>query len=187
MVGSLCTCRSHENGKLNCGDNSDEGTDPATCQWPFINKADGTCKECEDGDVSAKCVPGQAISSDTQDKCLCQKCLDGWIGSECEIEIIGGQTLSPIDITYSQNPTATPTTQPAECVDEPSDKFFYKTKGKNKKPIYKKCSWLAKKSQQKISKICGKSIESDNGTGPAKDICKVLCGTCPTASFTTIP
>merc|ERR1711983_715262 len=71
------------NGKKNCGDNSDEGTsDAATCQWPFIKKADGTCKECEDSDVSTKCAPGQAISSDTQQSCICQKCIDGWIGSE---------------------------------------------------------------------------------------------------------
>jgi len=160
------------NGKMNCGDNSDEGTEePVTCQWPLIRKADGMCKECEDGDVSAKCSPGQAISSDTQQSCVCQKCMDGWTGSQCEIN-------SNVDTTLS--PTETPTTQPIECEDKPSDKFFYKTtKGKNKKPIYKKCKWLAKKSQQKIGQICGKNVESYNGTGPAKDTCKVLCGTCP--------
>merc|ERR1711902_466267 len=38
------------NGKMNCGDNSEEGTEePVTCQWPLIRKADGMCKECEDG------------------------------------------------------------------------------------------------------------------------------------------
>merc|ERR1712157_515753 len=108
------------NGKMNCGDNSDEGTEePVTCQWPLIRKADGMCKECK----------------------------DGWTGSQCEIN-------SNVDTTLS--PTETPTTQPIECEDKPSDKFFYKTtKGKNKKPIYKKCKWLAKKSQQKIGQICG--------------------------------
>jgi len=153
------------NGNKNCGDNSDEGTsDPATCQWPFIKKADGTCKECEDSDVSTKCAPGQAISSDTQQSCICQKCIDGWIGSECEIETNGTPKDQPVE---------------EECVDNPKDKFFYKTKGKNKKPVYKKCSWLGKKSKQSISKICGKKVDSYNGTGPAKDTCKVLCGTCP--------
>merc|ERR1711862_60677 len=44
---------------------------------------------------------------------------------------------------------------------------------------FTKCKWLAKKSQQKIGQICGKNVESYNGTGPAKDTCKVLCGTCP--------
>merc|ERR1712176_1411017 len=105
---------------------------------------------CEDGDVSAKCSPGQAISSDTQQSCVCQKCMDGWTGSQCEINSNVETTLSP---------TATPTTQPIECEDKPSDKFFYKTtKGKNKKPIYKKCKWLANKSQQKIGQICGKML-----------------------------
>jgi len=173
------------NGQKNCGDNSDEGTASAICQWPFITKVDGTCKECEDGDVSAKCIPGQAISSATQQSCVCQKCLDGWIGSECEIEIIGdtNPTLSPTDAPTPipapvQNPTATPTTQPIPCVDKPGDRFYYKMKGKKQKPMYKSCKWLAKKSQQKIGIICGKNTDSHNGFGPAKDICKVLCGTC---------
>merc|ERR1711902_284878 len=68
-------------------------------------------------------------------------------------------TYSPI-----HNPTATPTTQPTPCLDIPTDKFYYKMK--KEKPIYKSCKWLANKSHK--------------GIGPAKDICKVLCGTCPT-------
>merc|ERR1712157_180156 len=64
------------------------------------------------------------------------------------------------------------------------DKFLFQMKGKKdkKKPVYKNCKWLAKKPQKKIKKICKKKTDSYNGIGPARDICKVLCDTCPTGS-----
>merc|ERR1711862_543486 len=68
-------------------------------------------------------------------------------------------TLAPV-----QNPSATPTTKPTACVESPGNKFFLKMKGKNKK-----------------------NTGSHNGIGPAKDICKVSCGTCPKASPTKTP
>merc|ERR1711862_331712 len=36
-------------------------------------------------------------------------------------------------------------------------------------------------------KICKKNTGFHNGIGPAKDICKVSCGTCPKASPTKTP
>merc|ERR1712095_183369 len=57
-----------------------------------------------------------------------------------------------------------------------------KGKKDKKKPVYKNCKWLAKKPQKKIGKICKKNTDSYNDIGPARDICKVLCDTCPTAS-----
>merc|ERR1711862_390719 len=35
---------------------------------------------------------------------------------------------------------------------------------------------------KKIGKICKKNTDSHGDIGPARDICKVLCDTCPTAS-----
>merc|ERR1711982_67542 len=74
---------------------------------------------------------------------------------------------------FNKSPTYSPTPQPAECVDEPNDKFFLKTKGKNKKPVYQKCKWLAKKPAKKIKKICKKS-KSYDGTGPAKSLQRIM-------------
>jgi len=99
------------NGKSNCGDSSDEGTDSATCQWPLVKKDEGMCKECEDHDVSDKCAPGQAISSTTQESCICQKCIDGWIGSQCSIEI-SIVTSAPSKAPDSPAPTLRSTPSP---------------------------------------------------------------------------
>jgi len=102
-------------------------------------------------------------------------------------EPVTSPTISPTPMPtnsptiFNKSPTYSPTPQPAECVDEPNDKFFLKTKGKNKKPVYQKCKWLAKKPAKKIKKICKKS-KSYDGTGPAKEVCKELCGTCPTVT-----
>lgn len=87
----------------------------------------------------------------------------------------------PAPTIFTDPPTYSPTPQPTECVDNPNDKFFHKTKKRNNKPIYRSCKWLAKKKSKQISKICTKFTESYNGTGPAKDVCKKLCGTCSTA------
>merc|ERR1712183_1147074 len=88
------------NSHMNCGDNSDETTSSEiVCPWPFIRKADGLCKECENGDVSVNCVPGQAIAIDSQDSCICHKCVEGWIGSQCDIQV----TVAP----PTENPVAT--------------------------------------------------------------------------------
>merc|ERR1711862_244862 len=87
-------------------------------------------------------------------------------------------TLPPVPPTSAPTQsTTTPTIQPTECVDKPKDKFHYKMK--NQKPINKTCKWLGKKSQKSIDKICKKNNDSHDGIGPAKEICKVLCGTCP--------
>jgi len=95
-------------------------------------------------------------------------------------------TLPPVPPTSAPTQsTTTPTIQPTECVDKPKDKFHYKMK--NQKPINKTCKWLGKKSQESIDKICKKNNDSHNGIGPAKEICKVLCGTCPTFNPTKAP
>lgn len=99
------------NGKTNCGDNSDEGTASAICQWPSIRMADGSCKECEDNDVSERCLPGQAIPSEAQQSCVCQKCVDGWIGEQCDIKISDEKTTSQ----PTNGPTTSPTALPASC------------------------------------------------------------------------
>jgi hypothetical protein len=70
--------------------------------------ADGTCKECEDNDVSDKCISGHAISSDTQQSCVCLKCIDGWSGSQCDIEIISTPTPPQPAPTTPPQPAPTP-------------------------------------------------------------------------------
>merc|ERR1711982_259875 len=77
-------------------------------------------------------------------------------------EPVTSPTISPTPMPtnsptiFNKSPTYSPTPQPAECVDEPNDKFFLKTKGKNKKPVYQKCKWLAKKPAKKIKKSARK-------------------------------
>merc|ERR1719437_134621 len=78
------------------------------CPWPFIQKADGLCKECGNGDVGVNCVPGQAIATDSQDSCICQKCVEGWIGSQCDIQVtVAPPTENPV---ATLSPTKAPTT-----------------------------------------------------------------------------
>ena len=97
-------------------------------------------------------------------------------------------TLSPTaDPTYapSDSPTRSLTSQPTQCTDNPKDKFFLKMK--NGSPKFKTCRWLAKKKQHKINRLCTKKTKSKMGIGPPKDICKAICGTCPTSSPTQLP
>jgi len=135
-------------------------------------------------DISIDVCP-QGYTQTAYDKCCNPTTCLYADGTE---EPVTSPTKSPTPIPptkaptiFNVSPTYSPTPQANKCKDKPGDKFFYKTKGKNKKPIYKKCKWLAKKSQQKIGKICGKNTKSYDGTGPAKDVCKESCGTCPTA------
>merc|ERR1719232_2247890 len=99
------------NNEVNCGDKSDEGAASAICQWPFVTMEDGTCKECDDNDVSDKCVPSQSFPSETQQSCVCQKCTDGWIGNQCDIDIsgIGAPTARPSSETTIAPVTPSPT------------------------------------------------------------------------------
>jgi len=99
------------NNEVNCGDRSDEGAASAICQWPFVAMEDGTCKECDDNDVSDKCVPGQSFPSETQQSCVCQKCMDGWIGNQCDIDISGSgiPTARPSSETTIAPVTPSPT------------------------------------------------------------------------------
>merc|ERR1739849_2643 len=79
-----------------------------------MGAANGTCKECDDNDVSEKCLPGQAFPSETQQSCVCHKCIDGWIGDHCDIEIGGAdQSSSPTDA-----PTTEPTSLPCITCDD---------------------------------------------------------------------
>jgi len=107
------------NGEVNCGDGSDEGAASAICQWPFIKMEDGTCKECDDGDVSNKCITGQSVPSETQQSCVCQKCKDGWAGNQCDIEISESvvPTARPSSVSFTNKPTPKPTTTCSICDD----------------------------------------------------------------------
>ena len=58
---------------------------------------------------------------------------------------------------------------------------------KDDAPIYKTCEWLASKPDDKISRICEKKTDSYDGTGPAREVCKEMCQTCPSASPTMRP
>ena len=83
--------------------------------------------------------------------------------------------------TPTAEPTKSPVNSPTSCTDNPTDSFFFKMKtlsDGSKKPIYKTCDWLEKKSAKKINNICTKKTNSHDGVGPAKDVCKELCGTC---------
>merc|ERR1712156_780535 len=59
-------------------------------------------------------------------------------------------------------------------------------KNGGEKAVSKPCKWLAKKNKNKIDSVCAKT-DSHSGYGPAKDVCKVTCGTCPTAAPTRSP
>ena len=79
------------------------------------------------------------------------------------------------------NPTAEPTNNPTACTDNPTDSFFFKMKtlsDGSTKPLFKTCAWLAGKTAKKINNVCTKKTDSYDGVGPAKDVCKELCGTC---------
>ena len=85
------------------------------------------------------------------------------------------------------NPTAEPTDSPINsptttCTDNPNDKFFLKKKKRSdgtKEPIYKTCAWLSNRTtKKKIKKICKNKTKSHKGVGPAKHVCKELCGKC---------
>merc|ERR1712003_332643 len=67
---------------------------------------DGTCKECEDNDVSDRCLPGQSYPSETQQSCVSQKCMDGWIGDHCDMVTSDtNPTLPPTDVMPTPKPT----------------------------------------------------------------------------------
>jgi len=80
--------------------------------------------------------------------------------------------------TPTSSPTTSPTGSPVtSCNDEPTDKFFFKF-NKKQNPVYRTCEWLGNKTVKKIGKICRNKTDSHGGFGPAKDVCKALCGTC---------
>ncbi len=86
----------------------------------------------------------------------------------------------------STSPSTSPTMKPTQCVDDPTERFFYKKKN-NGKNSFKKCEWLRTKTKAK--KICKKFTDSspDGEIGPAKDVCREICGTCPTSNPTQTP
>jgi len=77
-------------------------------------------------------------------------------------------------------PSAAPSSGPSEntvngCYQVVGDKFsFFR---KNGVESSKACKWLARRSDRRINEICGETRSGE--FGPAQDICKVTCGTCP--------
>jgi len=117
------------NFHTNCGDNSDENSSSEiVCPWPFIRKADGLCKECENEDVT-NCVSGQVVATDSQDSCICQKCVEGWIGSQCDIQVLAiAPTENPV---ATLSPTKSLTSPPSANTPIPT---FTPTKAPTKSP-----------------------------------------------------
>ena len=85
----------------------------------------------------------------------------------------------------TKSPTESPTVQPTQCTDDVNDQFFFRMKDGS--PLFKTCGWLAGKTADSINRICTTKTDSYNGIGPAKDICKAICGNCPTVAPTKTP
>jgi len=108
-------------------------------------------------------------------------------------------TASPTEYTTkeptsspSSSPTATPTNQPTSCSDDPDDEYFLKfDKTDGTTPVYKTCKSLAnllsKGKFDRVNAICTKKVDSYNGVGPAREVCKEACGLCPTDGPTGSP
>lgn len=82
---------------------------------------------------------------------------------------------SPTLMTLS-GPTKT------QVCEKAGDEFLYKISKKGN-PVKKKCSWLAKKSEEKVNKICKKRVNyftEDSGTvlAPPQTVCKETCKSC---------
>ena len=109
---------------------------------------------------------------------------------------------SNIDDPSTSSPTSEPTaestaepTSPSACVDDPTDKFFFRMKDLSdgsQQPLYKDCEFLSTKTEQRIATICSEYTDSYGGFGPAREVCRSLCDTCnltaePTSSPTDNP
>lgn len=82
-AGALC------NGVKNCGDGSDEVQDncggEVACEWPLVGQA-GVCHPCAEGAIP-NCAPGQTSRLRASDECVCQKCVEGWLGKLCDVRL----------------------------------------------------------------------------------------------------
>jgi len=98
---------------------------------------------------------------------------------------------SPTTVVPTEYPTITPTNivtfQPSNCVDEPSNEFFFKMDDDPVQPIFKTCDWLSTRTEKKRKNTCEKKTDSYDGVGPAREVCKVACGTCDTYEPSTKP
>lgn len=105
----------------------------------------------------------------------------GQVPQFCASNIEDNPSPSP-SLNPSVKPTEIPVSSPTPCTDNPNDSFFFKMKTKpdgSQKPRFKTCWWLAKKmNPDRVNKICTTKTDSYGGVGPAKDVCKELCGTC---------
>lgn len=102
-------------------------------------------------------------------------------------------TASPTEYTTeaptpspSAGPSATPTIQSTPCVDDPDEEYFLKFKDDGT-PVFKTCGFLADSEEKKINNHCTKKTDSHDGVGPAGEVCKELCGYCPSSSPTDRP
>lgn len=85
--------------------------------------------------------------------------------------------LCPYKPAATRSPTASPT-EYVPCEEDGSDLFFW-FKKKNGDEVFRKCSWLSDNTD-KIDKICLLNKYSENGTPPAKEVCRITCGECET-------
>jgi len=100
----------------------------------------------------------------------------------------GSPTDSPSwqpTMDISEEPTQSPTVAATSCSDDPDEEFFFKMK--NGEPLFKTCDWLSTRTDSKRNNVCTKKTDSYNGIGPAKEVCKVECGTCSTNQPSTFP
>lgn len=93
----------------------------------------------------------------------------------------------PIESPTSHFPSNMPSSQPSvvTCVDDPDEEFFFKMK--DGLPVFKTCDWLSTRSDDKRENTCEGKTDSFDGVGPAKEVCKVACGTCNTSQPSASP
>jgi hypothetical protein len=63
-----------------------------------------------------------------------------------------------------------------DATENKSAKFLLRTKTANgtRKPVKRTCTWLGKKTDERIAKVCSKT-KKGFGFEPAKDVCPITC------------
>jgi len=90
-------------------------------------------------------------------------------------------SVEPSTSPTGNQPSTSPTpAQAIACFEDGRDEYFSHSKAGVEKIF--KCSNLSKRNDKNKDKICARTESSASGTKPAKDVCPVTCGTCPSGS-----
>lgn len=140
-----------------------------------------TSRERCDGEVE-----GGTWCNENQSQCE-GPCNGNWCTTGAPTPVTASPTIQPTS-SPSTAPSSSPTTEPTQCVDDQTERFFFK-KRNNGTNRFENCEWLRTERKAKQNRICRKFTDSSpNGNiGPAKDVCREICGTCPTSNPTQRP